>query len=113
MLKTLMASVLILGIVFPVTAQEGPGRGRTDYNPDMAQGRQQLARVCTRDQSGGRLSLRTGPGREYGKVKEIPNGQAVRLIDGQYGPDGYYWWRVSHNGRQGWVRADYVCDDPQ
>lgn len=110
MLKTLMACTLILGVASRVKAQVGPGLGRTDTV--SSSGTERYANVCTR-KSNGRLSLRTGPGQQHNKIKEIPNGNAVALAGGQYGSDGFYWWNVLHNGSRGWVRADYVCGDPQ
>ncbi len=108
MLKTLMASALILAVALPVKSQIGPGLGPTD---SVARG-ERYAQVCTRERNG-RLSLRTGPGQGYNKIKEIPNGHSIALFDGEYGGDGFYWWNVLHNGSRGWVRADYVCGDPQ
>ncbi len=107
MLKTLMASALILAVALPVKAQVGPGMGPTDR---VARGIN--AQVCTRNRNG-RLSLRTGPGRDYRKIKEIPNGHTLALNFSEYGNDGFRWWNVYHNGNQGWVRSDYVCGDPQ
>ena len=109
-LKTLMACILILGAASPVTAQVGPGLGRTDTASSYRT--ENYANVCTR-KSNGRLSLRNGPGQQYNKIKEISNGNAVALVGGQYSSDGFYWWKVLHNGNQGWVRADFVCGDPQ
>ncbi|MFH7031023.1 MAG: SH3 domain-containing protein [Heteroscytonema crispum UTEX LB 1556] len=109
MLKTFMTSVLILAATLPVNAEVGPGHGRTD---SIASGPQSYAEVCTKDGSG-RLSMRSGPGRDFRKLKEIPNGDEVGLMGGKYGQDGFWWWSVSHNNRRGWVRAHYVCGDPQ
>ncbi len=111
MFKSLLTSIFLVILALPVTAQVGPGRGPTDYNPNY-DARRSSGRVCTRS-ARGRLSLRTGPGTGYYKVKEIPNGHLVALRDGQYGNDGFYWWYVTHNGSDGWVRSDYVCGDPQ
>lgn len=69
------------------------------------------ATVCTH-QRNGRLSLRTGPGQNYPKVKEIRNGNQVALVNAEYSPDGFRWWNVLHNGTRGWARADYICGDP-
>ena len=110
MLKTLITCTLILGVASPVKSQVGPGLGRTDAASSFRTER--YANVCTRA-SKGRLSLRNGPGQQYNKVKEISNGNTVALVGGQYSPDGFYWWKVLHNGNNGWVRADYVCGDPQ
>ncbi|MFB2979944.1 SH3 domain-containing protein [Microseira sp. BLCC-F43] len=110
-LKTLITSTLMLSVALPIKAQVGPGLGPTDTarNSDV----QSYARVCTNDTRNGRLSLRTGPGQQYPKIKEIRNGQTIGLIRGQYGSDGFYWWNVFHNGSRGWARADYICGDPQ
>ena len=109
MFKTVLAAnILIFAAILPVKAQVGPGLGRSDT---MAN-RGQYASVCTRT-ARGRLSMRTGPGTGYRKVKEIPNSHTVALDGGQYGGDGFWWWRVIHNGSQGWARADYICGDPQ
>lgn len=109
MFKTFAISVLILTAALPVKAQVGPGLGVTDH---VASGVKRYAQVCTSD-SNGRLSLRTGPGQNFGKIKEIPNGHSVGLVTGQYSQDGFWWWNVHHNGSRGWVRSDYVCGDPQ
>lgn len=109
MLKTLMASALILTVVSPVKAERGPGLGYTDtINANI----QAHPHVCTNDQDG-RLSLRKGPGQRFRSIKQIPNGHALILVEGKYDSQGFYWWKVLHNRSQGWVRADYVCDDPQ
>lgn len=110
MFRTLMAYTLILGVASPVKAQVGPGLGRTDVVSSYRT--EHYANVCTR-QPNGRLSLRIGPGQQYKKIKEIRNGNLVALVGGQYSSDGFYWWNVLHNGSHGWVRADYVCGDPQ
>ncbi len=110
MLKTLMTSTMLLAIALPLNAQ-GPGCGPTDGYCQRGTGGQ-YGRVCTRDRNS-RLSLRTGPGQNFGKIMEIPNGRSIGLLEGRYGPDGIYWWQANYNGRQGWVRADYICDDPQ
>jgi hypothetical protein len=111
MLKILVATALTLAAVLPVNAQVGPGFGRRDhvsqnYRP------QHYAEVCTKNHDG-RLSLRTGPGPSYRKILEIPNRNVIGLNFGKYGDDGFWWWNTYHNGYQGWVRADYVCGDPQ
>jgi uncharacterized protein YraI len=108
-LRLAYSGVLFLAAALPVNAQVGPGLGASDH---VASGVESYAQVCT-SQSRGRLSLRTGPGQNFGKIKEIPNGHTVGLIKGGYGQDGFWWWNVSHNNSRGWVRADYICGDPQ
>ncbi|MCU0536854.1 MAG: SH3 domain-containing protein [Hydrococcus sp. Prado102] len=109
MLKFFATGVLFLATTLPVKAQVGPGLGSSDR---VASGVQSYAQVCT-NSSSGRLSLRTGPGQNFGKIKEIPNGHTVGLIKGGYSQDGFWWWNVIHNNSRGWVRSDYVCGDPQ
>lgn len=109
-LKTLLASTLILGVVLPVKAQVGPGLGNTDSVSGYRV--ESYGRVCTHG-ANGRLSLRVGPGQGHKKIKEIPNGNLVALVGGKYSSDGFFWWNVLHNGSRGWARADYVCGDPQ
>lgn len=107
MFKTfLAANILVLTAVLPLKAQVGPG---LDPYDTMAN-RGRYATVCTKTAQG-RLSMRTGPGTGYRKIKEIPNRHTVALDGGQYGNDGFWWWRVSHNGSYGWSRADYICGD--
>lgn len=112
MMKTLMTGALILTAALPASAQVGPGLGVTDSISGRYSRSESYAMVCTKNHNG-RLSLRTGPGMNFGKIKEIPNRHTVGLNYGQYGVDGFWWWNVYHNGYQGWVRADYVCGDPQ
>lgn len=115
MLKTLAAVLFTLLIALPIKAQVGPGLGRSDYQGTSVGGmggRGTYAQACTRSRDG-RLSLRTGPGINYRKIKEISNGHTLALFNGRYSQDGFWWWKVAHNGNTGWVRADYVCGDPQ
>ncbi len=112
MLKTLLASTLILTAALPAKAQVGPGFNGADHISSYPTNRQLYAQVCTRTRNG-RLSLRTGPGQNFPKIKEIANGNMVALNSSDYGNDGFRWWGVSHNGSFGWVRADYVCGDPE
>ena len=109
MLKAFItASILIATVALPAQAQKRPGLGRTDTIVN----RGTYATVCTGSPYG-RLSMRTGPSVGYRKIKEMPNGHTLALNGGQYGSDGYWWWRVAHNGNYGWARADYICGDPQ
>jgi hypothetical protein len=111
MIKILSTSALILAVALPVKAQVGPGLGRTDYRAQNYRP-QDYGVVCTKNYNG-RLSLRTGPGQNYRKIAEIPNGYGLALNSGRYGSDGFWWWNASIDGYQGWARADYICDDPQ
>lgn len=107
--KLLFASLLTLAMALPVNSQVGPGKNPTDIADGG--GQELYATVCT-NSTNGRLSLRSGPGTNYAKIKEISNGHKLALIDSQYGKDGFRWWEVYHNNSRGWVRADYVCGDP-
>lgn len=108
--KLIGSSILAVAIGFSasVLAKEetGPGLGETDREHN------QVAEVCTKDKSGS-LILRGGPGKEYKKVSTISNGAKIVLDEGTYGEDGFYWWKITYKGKTGWVRADYVCGDPQ
>jgi hypothetical protein len=110
--KTLLGTALILSASIPVKAQVGPGMNGNDYIGSNNRGTQPYAEVCTRNRNG-RLSLRTGPGQQYRKIKEIPDRDSVALNNSEYGNDGFRWWNVFHNGNRGWVRADYICGDPE
>lgn len=101
-----LASTLILAFAIPVKAEVGSGLGATDH----VAGNFEYAKVCTSSRNG-RLSLRTEPGQDYRKIKEIANGHTLALNYSEYGNDGFRWLNVSHNGSRGWVRADYVCGD--
>ena len=109
MLKIFITSVIVLAAALPASAQVGPGLGRTD---NISSTPESYGQICTND-SDGSLSMRSGPGRNFGKLKEISNGEGVTLMGGKYSQDGFWWWRISHDGDLGWVRADYVCNDPQ
>lgn len=108
MKNIVVTSAFILALALPVKAQIGPGSNPTDV---PIGGNGQYAYVCT-NSAKGRLSLRTGPGQNFGKIKEIANGNTVALISSAYDTQGFRWWNVYHNGSRGWVRADYVCGDP-
>lgn len=112
MLKTLLASTLILTAALPTKAQVGPGFSSSDHISSYPVNQQSYAQVCTRNRNG-RLSLQTGPGQNFRKIKEIPNGNMVALNSSEYSDDGFRWWNVSHKGSFGWVRADFICGDPE
>ncbi|MBD2357477.1 SH3 domain-containing protein [Tolypothrix sp. FACHB-123] len=103
MFKLFMASALIFAAALPVGAQEvGPGVGRTTRSTGY------LAYVCTND-VGGTLTLRTGPGKNYRQMRQIRAGNNIRVMDSTRSSDGFEWFKVVHNNKQGWVRSDYVC----
>ena len=112
MLKTLMASAFILAAALSASAQVGPGQGPTDYRPTGQGGQPAYGQVCTR-QGSGRLNLRSNPTTNSRVVNQIPNGRNLELYDGGYSSDGFWWWRTRYGNSWGWVRADYICGDPQ
>ncbi len=111
MLKTLISSIILVGTTaLPMQAQQGPGCGPYD-NCGAAGGRGHYGQICTRDRNG-RLNVRNGPGTNYGYWTQVRNGQTVALYRSAMGHvgGGYRWQQVYINGREGWVRSDYVCD---
>jgi uncharacterized protein YraI len=106
MFQYLMAGAVILSstAVLPASAEEvGPGIGRLSRsNSGYA------AYVCTSDR-GGRLTLRTGAGRGYRQIGQIPDGRNIKVLNNVDGNDGFRWFNVSYRGNYGWVRSDYVC----
>jgi uncharacterized protein YraI len=103
-MKILTATALLFAIALPATAQVGPAYRSAQGNS--------YGNVCTAER-GSSLSLRSGPGKNYLALTQIRDGNSVALYNSQYGRDGFKWWLTSANGRQGWVRADYVCGAPQ
>ena len=104
MFKFFMASALIFAAALPVAAEEvGPGVGGTS-----SQG--YAAHVCTND-VGGRLTLRTGPGKNYNQIRQIPAGQNIRVLATRQSDDGFEWYKVAYKNSRGWVRSDYICNN--
>jgi uncharacterized protein YraI len=101
-MKILTATALLFAIALPATAQVAYRSAQGDS----------YGNVCTAER-GSSLSLRSGPGKNYRALTQIRDGNSVVLTNSQYGRDGFKWWLTSANGRQGWVRADYVCGAPQ
>ena len=113
MLKTLMASIILVGATaLPMQAQrQGPGCGPYDNCRGGRGGQGYYGQICTNDRNG-RLNVRNGPGVNYRRWTQVRNGQTVMIVNSAMGHDGgrYRWQQVYINGRKGWVRADYVCD---
>ncbi|MGK7877188.1 MAG: hypothetical protein AB4426_28995 [Xenococcaceae cyanobacterium] len=126
-MKGLIAAASALVIALPAAAQVGPGMGPTDYiytspgsrnviyigggNPSTPVG---FGQVCTRNQRYGRLNLRRAPSTYANPpLVEIPNRVGLNLYGGVYGNDNFWWWYTRYGNNWGWVRADYVCGDPQ
>ena len=105
MFKLLMASALIFAAALPVAAEQvSPGVGRTSRLEGY------VAFVCT-DDAGSSLTLRIGPGINYDKIRQIPSGKNIRVIDSTKSADGIEWFKVSYKNSRGWVRSDYVCNN--
>ncbi|MEO1432967.1 MAG: SH3 domain-containing protein [Cyanobacteria bacterium J06633_8] len=107
MLKSFMATALILGstltISAPVMAKiQEPVQGKT-YQIANHRG----THVCTRDRYGS-LNLRTRPSLRSRVIRRIPNGSVVAyVVDGPT----YYknWAKINYEGTIGWVSRDYLC----
>lgn len=63
--------------------------------------------VCTN--SGGNLTMRSGPGQNFAKLTSLAYGTNVVILDTVTGRDGMMWYKVRAGKRIGWVRYDYVC----
>lgn len=107
MFSKLIIGALILTAALPVHAGTGPGMGRTTSFASRIEG---SATVCTNIDTGN-LYLRTGLGQNYQQIKEIPNGEEVSLMAGEYAHDGKWWWHVSYKGTLGWAPASFLCGD--
>ena len=112
MLKTLITSIILLvATALPLQAQRR-GLECGPYNNCRGQGGEaHYGQVCTNNRNS-RINVRRGPGTNYDSWGQIPNGRTVSIYDSTMGHDrgGYRWRRIEINGREGWVRSDYVCD---
>jgi uncharacterized protein YgiM (DUF1202 family) len=111
-MKILAATALFFAIALPATAQAQVGPA---YSTRSAQGSPDHRTVmgsygyaCTAER-GSSLAVRSGPGKNYRVLTKVRDGNGISLDRSQYGKDGFKWWLTSDNGRQGWIRADYVC----
>jgi uncharacterized protein YraI len=102
-MKILAATALLFAISLPANAQVGPAYSNR-VTKNLTYGK-----VCTTHQ-GSSLSIRSGPGKNYRVLKQVSSGTGLSFNGSQYGKDGFQWLRTSTNGRQGWVRADYICE---
>jgi uncharacterized protein YraI len=98
-MKILTATALLLAIALPATAQVGPAYVSQNSN---------YGTVCTVER-GSSLSVRSGSGKNYRVLTQVRDGNGIAVNSGQQGRDGFRWLSASANGRQGWVRADYIC----
>jgi hypothetical protein len=58
-------------------------------------------------------NIRLGPGTNYGIIAVAPEHSIGVILDHMNGLDGvlakgYFWWKVSINGVQGWIAEDYI-----
>jgi uncharacterized protein YgiM (DUF1202 family) len=103
-MKILTATALLLAIALPASAQVGPAYSNR-VSDNITYGT-----VCTVER-GSRLSVRSGPGKNYRVLDRVIDGRMITLGSYQSGRDGFQWVRTFADGRrQGWVRADYICD---
>ncbi|AFZ00931.1 SH3 domain-containing protein [Calothrix sp. PCC 6303] len=106
MFKYIVAASLILSsaAALPASAEEmGPGIGRISRSSNGY-----TAYVCTNNTSSS-LTLRTGAGKDYNQIRQIPHGRNIQVLDSTGSRDGFRWFNVSYRGNSGWVRSDYVC----
>ncbi|RZT02962.1 SH3 domain-containing protein [Cuneatibacter caecimuris] len=64
----------------------------------------------------GFVNVRTGAGTEYALLPECPtlnNGSAFLVVGETKGTDGLRWYRVSINGKKGFIRSDLVLQEGQ
>jgi hypothetical protein len=59
---------------------------------------------------GDQLNLRSGPGREFSIVTQLPDGMRVTIIEGPREADGLRWWHIQAGDVEGWV-VESVNDD--
>jgi hypothetical protein len=58
------------------------------------------------------LSFRQEPGLQTGRIKYLPEGTVLRVIDGPRDADGLVWWKLQSNtdaNDTGWAAADYLA----
>lgn len=55
------------------------------------------------------LNLRSGPGTDYEKVKSLPHGMTVTILETTSGSDGQTWAKVDAAGTTGYVLRSYLA----
>ena len=93
----------MLIIALPAIAQVEPAYSKRYSSYLMTTGT-----ICTKELLSS-LSLRSGLGKSYHVLTKIYNGNSVILEGERYGHDCFKWFQAYSKGRQGWIRADYVC----
>lgn len=54
------------------------------------------------------LNIRSGPGSNYTSLGLLSINQEITILDTTVGTDGRTWYRIEHNGKNGYVCGDYV-----
>ena len=129
-MKSLIVTISCLLIAFPAVAQGGPCLGISDYDsnpayeltinpfprnqlPSYSFGGYNSGQIRTR-QANSTVNLRSQANTNANNVlTAIPNKTRIRLYGGYYSQDNYWWWFTEYNNKLGWIRADYICGDPQ
>lgn len=134
--KGAIIASLVVGISLTcssiVAAKEGPCLGISDYDPEPYYEltinpfpRNQLPseyslggyldKGTVRTWNGNsNVNLRQQPTTNNSTVlKTIPDQSLIPLYGGFYSEDNYWWWLTEYQGNRGWIRADFVCGDPQ
>lgn len=58
-----------------------------------------------------KVNLRQNPNTNSKVLITIPDKSSIPLYGGFYSTDKYWWWFTQYQGKKGWIRADYVCND--
>ncbi|MBL8120084.1 MAG: SH3 domain-containing protein [Anaerolineae bacterium] len=102
-----MRFLIILGLVI------------TALVPALAQEAQPACALAPRLQSGDwgkvaatfTLNHRAEPGLSAARIGQIPAGDVFRVLDGPVCADGYVWWQLAYDGRQGWTAEGEAAND--
>ena len=54
------------------------------------------------------VNVRSDAGTSYGVVIAIGNGVKVDVTDSKKGTDGYTWYKISYEGKTGYIRSDLL-----
>lgn len=58
--------------------------------------------------AGGTVNIRSGPGTGYDKLGSITPGKYLEVLGSEKGADGNKWYKVSYNGKEGYVLGSLV-----
>ncbi len=59
------------------------------------------------------LTLRGGPGLDYGAIRGLPAGTEVQVLDGPVYSDGIGWYQISSGGLIGWCAGEWLMPPTQ